>query len=593
MKAAIDRYINKLNLKVKIILICTFVCILPLLGINLMLNSQLESGIKNEHLIYNESIINQSVSLINSTIAGYISFTEYIAYSKQTYDILSGMNDYPANDIMLKTAELTNSINSIFNVRTNKAFAEFVDINLYLNSEMPEVYRSSITNTARAKYEIWYSEYEQSGSYACQMMYKPWGESEYYYSIVRPINAHGVGYGIVKLDLSLARLVNISSLFNENYSFIISDKNLDEVYFTKGEAGAAMIPQYAGLLKQNGAVYIDGNKILIERDIAGSELKLIVLIDNALALTDISNVRFVQISASILFILITALTAAMFSQQISSRMKLLINKMNIVESGKLIIGAEIGGEDEIAALDVHFNKMVQMLSSLIADNENKARLKRAAELNALRYQINPHFLFNALETINAMAINQGVQHIGEISQRLGDMLRYNLKSAESECVRLCDELEHLRTYIGIQKIRFDNLHISYDVPDELLDCDAVRFMLQPIAENSVKNCTHLPRLDISLKAYRESGKLYIEISDNGEGIDSEKLHKLNAELSQDSANLYEASNGHGLGLKNINNKIKLIMGSEYGICLYSEQNVGTTTKITLPLTRNDEQYIGS
>ena len=167
----------------------------------------------------------------------------------------------------------------------------------------------------------------------------------------------------------------------------------------------------------------------------------------------------------------------------------LISKMDRVKGGNFDILASdvIDGDDEVATIDRNFNDMVKMLKKLIDDNYVQKLSTREAELNALKFQINPHFLFNTLETINAMSTELGVNQIGVISQKLGEMFRYSLNVSPGELELLKNELRHVRNYVDIQKIRFDDMFdVVYEVPEEFMTCRVMRFILQPIVENAIK-----------------------------------------------------------------------------------------------------------
>ncbi|QUI21426.1 sensor histidine kinase [Vallitalea pronyensis] len=276
-------------------------------------------------------------------------------------------------------------------------------------------------------------------------------------------------------------------------------------------------------------------------------------------------------------------------RSISNRINVLIQKMIKVEQGDLVITQTIDSNDEIGIIDRHFNKMVKKLEALIQDNYVKQLKKREAELNALQFQINPHFLYNTLEIMNAIASVHKCYAICDISENLGEMFRYSISSDTSDFVNLSDELSHIKNYINIQKVRFgDRFEVYYDIEEGIEETKVLKFILQPIVENAMTHgfSKDMEKGFLEIAAFRDKHKLIIQVLDDGCGMDKDEVIRLNKAINEGTESLF--SGDKSIGLKNVNMRIKLAYGQQYGIYLFSGENEGTRVIYTLPIC---EEYL--
>lgn len=211
----------------------------------------------------------------------------------------------------------------------------------------------------------------------------------------------------------------------------------------------------------------------------------------------------------------------------------------------------------------------------------------------LQFQINPHFLYNALNTISSIAQLQDVDYIPEIASGLSDMFRYNIDGRE--VVSLQEEITQTENYMSIQKIRFpERFVIEISVEQELLECQVLKFILQPIVENSYKyGFKKKQKKDIlRISGYREKGgDILLMIEDNGVGIEEEKVKRINETLAGEDG--FETASG--IGLRNVNARIRNYYGDNYGIWL--ESKLGSFTRVYLKVReisgsekREDRKY---
>lgn len=235
--------------------------------------------------------------------------------------------------------------------------------------------------------------------------------------------------------------------------------------------------------------------------------------------------------------------------------------------------------EEILQMIDSYNAMAKRINdNIIKDYIYKLNQKQA-ELKMLQFQINPHFLYNALNTISSIAQLQDVEYIPEIASGLSDMFRYNIDGRE--IVTLREEITQTENYMGIQKIRFpERFLVEICVDEDLMDCKVLKFILQPIVENSYKYGFAEKRKKnvLCIRGYREKeDDIIIIIEDNGAGIEAEKVSKINEALAGDKG--FEAS--AGIGLRNVNARIKNYYGEDCGIWL--ESDCGKFTRVYLKI----------
>jgi len=209
-----------------------------------------------------------------------------------------------------------------------------------------------------------------------------------------------------------------------------------------------------------------------------------------------------------------------------------------------------------------------------------------AQMRSLESQINAHFLYNTLESINSIAAIEDVPNISTMALALGNMFRYSIKT-QSELVPLAEEIRHVQDFVSIQLIRCDYaFSLEVDVSDSLKEKKVLKLILQPLVENALYHglnyCMEGDR--ISLGAVREDSHLLLTISDNGKGMAAEELEKLQKQLNQ-KQEFTELGKRYGqsIGIKNIHTRIRLYYGGYYGLQISSQPGRGTSVRVILPM----------
>ena len=297
----------------------------------------------------------------------------------------------------------------------------------------------------------------------------------------------------------------------------------------------------------------------------------------------LKNTTLLIIVESLLSLVVLSVLIYFLMKIIFKKMKKIIASMRRVGEGKFDFQVDISGQDEMSEMAYHFNRMLNKLGNLINEVINKQEAKKNAEIHALFSQINSHFIINTLENIRMMAEVDCRFEIADYITSLGKLLRYGLKW-RTEFAMLKEEIEYIRNYIDLLNMRYDFVvSLEVDIPPELMECRMLKVSLQPIVENAVHyGIEPLGRYGvIRIEAFVEEEYMIIETGDNGIGMDEGRLELVRQGIDSDIAAEVQQKSGSGIGLRNVNERIRLVYGEEYGINIKSIK--GEFTKVTMKL----------
>lgn len=297
--------------------------------------------------------------------------------------------------------------------------------------------------------------------------------------------------------------------------------------------------------------------------------------------------RIIFIKELVVFVFIGILVVVIawgyrFSRSMTRPIEDLIARMRLAERGNFeeanLVSADPGHlpRDEVGLLHRSFRIMIERINMLITENYSSRLLIKETEFKALQAQINPHFLYNTLESINWMAKMNFQTQISEMVEALGFLLRHSI-SLKDPLIPLRDELSLVDSYVTIQKFRFEErLEFGTSIPEELLDRFIPKLTLQPLLENAVNYAVE-PSTEpcrVVIRAWESEGGLFLAVEDSGPGMDPAMLDR----LRQGEAK----SNGRGIGLLNIDERIRIAFGEQYGVRVESAAGKGTRVVLALP-----------
>lgn len=244
----------------------------------------------------------------------------------------------------------------------------------------------------------------------------------------------------------------------------------------------------------------------------------------------------------------------------------------------------------------NYNEMADRMNEYLNRELVYERNQRIIQSKMLKYQINPHFLYNTLNTIASMGELSDFPEIVTIAKNLSYIMQYNLRG--SSFVSLASEIEMVKSYIEIQQIRFpDTFAVQYDIAEDVKELQIIKFILQPIVENIFQHGFSKKNQEnhILIRAYREEKRLFLVVRDNGRGIEKEKIREINAKLAEERKYTDEEDTGEhqSIGIYNVNRRIRIYYGKEYGVRIAENTAQGAEMILTLGAAVEGEEQNGA
>jgi two-component system sensor histidine kinase YesM len=310
-------------------------------------------------------------------------------------------------------------------------------------------------------------------------------------------------------------------------------------------------------------------------------------------LNDIRRQQLIIVGVALLLLILPLLFVVNNILQPLKKLMRLMSEVRLGQKEHLRKRIQVEGYAEMIIMAGRFNDMMAEIDEL-TDHlvESKKKLyeteliKRRAELSYLQSQINPHFLYNTLESIKGLAADEGSTQIFELTKSLALFFRFSIKGPDM--VSLERELNIVKNYVYIHQIRFgDRLQVEYDIEEGCLDCTIPKMILQPIVENAINHGIEPMQQHSGLlviRGHTEGSELYLSVEDNGQGMLSERLEEITRALEAQAADReQERSADSGIGLLNVHDRVRIKFGAEYGIRISSKQGDGTTVSLRLPV----------
>ena len=393
--------------------------------------------------------------------------------------------------------------------------------------------------------------------------------------------------GVLLVDMNFSGIEQICKnveLSKNGYVYLI-DRDGEIIYHPRQQL------IYSNLISENNyeaAKYEDGNhienfdgnkRLITVKTVGYTGWKLVAISPMSDITADYNEFRVFAIFI-MLFAIFTLISINMFvSSRIANPIRALEKSVKELEDGvgKLNIPEE--GSYEIQHLGKAIKSMIKQMNQLMDNIMKEQESKRKNELNALQAQINPHFLYNTLDSIIWMIENENYDGAIIMVTALARFFRISLSKGKN-VITVKDELEHARNYLTIQNIRYKNkFTYNIEAEEDTLSLTSIKLIIQPLIENAIYHGMEYMSGDgdILVKSYKKEEDLYIDIIDNGLGMPQEIADRL---LTAKNSN--HQKKGSGIGLRNVHERIKLYFGDKYGLEVYSEPDEGTTIRIHMP-----------
>ncbi|MDO4976085.1 MAG: sensor histidine kinase [Eubacteriales bacterium] len=285
-------------------------------------------------------------------------------------------------------------------------------------------------------------------------------------------------------------------------------------------------------------------------------------------------------------ICITLLGILFINQQLSrgitSPLIRLDNSIGEIENETLNPDIYIGGPKEVEHLGKTLQSYVQTIRELMDEVVEEQELKRQSELDALQSQINPHFLYNTLDSVMWMIEDQQNDGAVYMIKELAKLLRISISKGRT-IIPIRDEILHAKSYMNIQNVRYKNqFDYRFEIDDDLLECSTVKLIIQPLLENAIYHGVQGMEDDgeIIVRGTTSDGMIFLDVIDNGYGMTQEQVnHLLDEDIEEENST---SKKGNGVGLRNVDSRIKMRFGQQFGLKIHSERGEGTRMRICIP-----------
>jgi two-component system sensor histidine kinase YesM len=536
---------------------------------------------------------NQAYTLLSYRINTLLNVSQSVCSNADVQDILKRNED--ETDIIQQTKDLINLNNFFFGIRNSQ---DVYRVSLYVPGWMMFADQGvSFNNMNKFRDTAEYTRLINCKDIALWLLPETAigentaSDTESVISLVRKIkdnNAFSNTIGAVKVSILNSNITDILVRANTTRSGVVflqnsygeiiccSDiKALDKIIPHKNIGNLFLNEDYNW-----SRVSINSHEFIVNtRAINNTDWKLINIISYNEIYSQSNDIKNLMFMLMLALGLIACGLAYIFSTSITKRILLLLTNMSRVQGGDFDVCVTSQSKDEIGKLFDNFNFMIKKIKLLLEEQYAAGKEIKNAELKALQAQINPHFLYNTLELINWKALDNNVPEIVEISQALSKFYRTTLNEGK-EIISFETEIEHIKTYVQIQNMRFDNrIILTLDISDEILKLCILKIILQPLVENSIVHGIMVKQDGqegvIKIAGRIKQGKLFITVRDDGAGMAEEKAKKILAEGT--------SLMSRGYGVRNINQRIKLCFGQEYGLYYHSSPGKGTLVIIKLPV----------
>jgi two-component system, sensor histidine kinase YesM len=401
----------------------------------------------------------------------------------------------------------------------------------------------------------------------------------------------------------LQGIVNNTSITSNSLFYMIDSKN-QLIVSNKKNINQMMLSTYDAAFRkmynENTWVKVSymGNPFMVKEKMNQyTGWKMISIIPINELTSDLKKVRVTGIIIGVITIALLLLAGTTISRSIAIPMARLVKTMGIIGNKNIKQRILLKETNEIGIIAKNINLMLDNIENMTGNifsmqaNLYEVELsKKEAELSALQSQINPHFLYNTLECIRSISSVHDITEIVDISTSMAKIFRYSIKGSNFTSVR--QEIECIQDYLVIMCIRFEGkFDTQLNIDSNLMDLKIVKMILQPIAENAMYHGLEPKEGKGLLRVigYIKENMIFFEIIDNGIGMNEQEVKEINSNLEErKELKGVVLSDKRSIGLGNINNRIKLYYGNEFGVCVYSKINEGTKVIVNLPLVEDKD-----
>ncbi|MCX7708780.1 MAG: sensor histidine kinase [Clostridia bacterium] len=596
-----------ISLHSKLLIYFALICIVPILLIGwvsytISFNVTREMAIRSS-----ESMVDRANSEIDKLLLDTFTLSEMIAVDPSIQQILRKPIDIDiakrySTDLMMDTRlqfiqDFRKDVFGFYVISSNggKYKSSYRSLK---NSDLRDTdwYR----RIAHASGPVWFGPH--FGSFAAETT----GQSLISVGLSVKDRATGEVTGVVLVDIEEKMIMDIikSKLVKAGYMMILDERNDMLLYPASlvGESKAVGVNQITETIAEHKAEFNENN--LGEKTFGGNrDLPLMVYKESSLTgwkivgiipfeeLTKESKqIGYIIVVMLLIISVIAFLSAWTVAGSVAKPLKKMMNLMKKVEAGDLSVSMNVKHNDEIGKLGNSFNVMIGEIKNLMDKVLYEQNELRKAELKALQAQINPHFLYNTLDSIIWMARADRREDVVRMVSSLTKLFRISI-SRGKDIITVRDEMEHISSYMTIQHIRYKN-KFTYEIqiPESLFKYNTLKLILQPLVENAIYHGIKQKRDmgHISIFGREDEDCIVLQVVDTGAGMTKEQLEAL-----ENTLNNIQGEKVDSYGVKNVHERIKIFFGAQYGLRFYSEYGVGTSVEVKIPKMLGGEEVVKS
>ncbi|MCL6602815.1 MAG: sensor histidine kinase [Paenibacillus sp.] len=395
-------------------------------------------------------------------------------------------------------------------------------------------------------------------------------------------------YGAILFELNTDRIKELmrDKLNNSRSRIMLITSQGQVIFDSLGRYDNTIYPYWKQMTKQEDWVDLEERSKIQLLNIGNTGMVAAAIIPESQIDQSLRTLRYSLIGIVNVCIIISITVTFTIIRRYSKKIHRIVVYMRRWQEGDLSKRIKMEGEDELQQISQSFNNMCDRLESYIQTVYVSEIKQKNAQLVALQAQINPHFLYNTLESIRMKAISSGARDVGQMIYILATMFRHLIKKQTH--VTLAEEIELCGMYLALIQYRYENkLQVETNIEMSIAGSIVAKLLIQPIIENYIVHGFRTDEEDnrISITAAEQEGHIIIRVKDNGKGITQEKLIEVRKTLQTDGG--FASLSSDSLGLKNVQERIRLNYGSEYGISVLSEHGKGCEVIMKIPSTRED------
>lgn len=585
-------WLRTLSLRNKLVLTILICLVLPsIVSMNVSslltrdaVRSQVADNSQESMRIVNQIVNGQMKNMLY--VMNFIQFDEDLQPSIRELGRANDQTD--KGDVVAYKQTIIKRISTVIN-----SFGNLYVTLLLPNGEYVASYSTFAFNPNEFLQKSWFSDVEKASGYNVKWIgvepnYSQATNQPYLLAAAKPLRINGLTYGYVVVGLELSTIQQLFDQYKNNESMVIVDGQGRILVDKDSTAIGKPFPYYDQLPVQDGSsfVKVDGEDYILHSTRLTSEWKLVNMSPYKSAAHKIESFRKTDFLIQLFFLILFAVVLLYMVRTLTKPIARLVQTVVRIESGQLSERSNISGGDEVGRLGYVFDRMIDRIERMLEENIREQELKRKAELAMLQAQINPHFLFNVLNSIRLKIMMKGDSENAELISSLSSLLRMTI-NRNNEYISLHEEIEINEHYIRLLNSRHgDRVQLQISAASDTLLFEIPRFLLQPLIENAYIHGLKSKAGEITIASrICEDGRLQVEVRDSGVGMPPERLAALRNHLDDAPTQQFQETSSpslSGIGIHNVFERLRLIYGHRFDYEIESRPDQGTQIVLRFP-----------